>query len=352
MEEIITVESEYEQLKRKMKILRTEVSTLTAQRDELLLRECPRIKAEYDARIGQIELRVFSAQNRLYELKRAIEILQAARNRREQKSSDEAAEQAHKEYEAYEEDLKRKAEDIKSSSTYQEREEEQERKWQTEHNRTAEDTSSENADAAGNAETAGNTETADSAEATDSTEESDSAEAADSTKSTGSTETSANPEQTGETEKQFKSRAEELRYYYRLLVKRLHPDTHPNQTAEEAELLQQTMKAYKNGDLDRLKEIFQTLKDRRSEEKFTDKPEDIAEMKKIIARLEKKKAALQEEIKRIMQDYPYKWKTLLENDEEVAALQKNLANQLNEYEKQYQELLVRFEKLKNGEEPA
>lgn len=346
MEEIITVESEYEYLKRKMKILRTEVSTLTAQRDELLLRECPRIKAEYDARIGQIELRVFSAQNKLYELKRAIEILQAARNRREQKSSEEAAKQAHKEYEAYEEDLKRKAEDIKSSSTYQEREEEQERKWQTEHNRTAEDTSSENAD------TAGNVETDDSSAAADSTEESDSAEAADSTKSAGSTETSANPEQTGETEKQFKSRAEELRYYYRLLVKRLHPDTHPNQTKEEAELLQQTMEAYKNGDLDRLKEIYQTLKDRRSEEKFTDKPEDIAEMKNIIARLEKKKAALQAEINRIMQDYPYKWKTLLENDEEVAALQKNLANQLNEYEKQYQELLVRFEKLKNGEEPA
>jgi hypothetical protein len=313
MEEIITVKSEYEQLKAKLRMLRTEVSTLTARRDELLLRECPHIKAEYDARIGEMELRVFYAQNRLYELKRAIEILQAARNRMEQKSGDEAEEQAHKEYEAYEEELKQKAEDIKNSGKYREREKEQERKWRTAQNRAAEEVS------------------------------------ADGVESADSAESSSNPEQPEGTEKKFTSRAEELRYYYRLLVKRLHPDSNPNQTAEEAKLLQQTMEAYKNGDLDQLKEIYQMLKDSRPTEKFTDTPEDIAEMKKIIARLEKKKTALQEEIERIEQDYPYKWKTLLENEKEVAALQKNLANQLDEYEKQYQEMLMRFEKLKNGE---
>ena len=139
MEEIITVESEYEQLKTKLRMLRAEVSALTARRDELLLRECPRIKAEYDARIGAMELRVFYAQNKLYELKRAIEILQAARNRQEEKSSDEAAEQAHEEYEAYEEDLKQKAEDIKNSGAYREREEEEDRRWRTGPNDAAED---------------------------------------------------------------------------------------------------------------------------------------------------------------------------------------------------------------------
>jgi len=126
------------------------------------------------------------------------------------------------------------------------------------------------------------------------------------------------------------------------LVKRLHPDANPNQTEEEAELLRKTMEAYKNGDLDQLKEIFQTLKDSRPEEEFTDTPEDLAEMEEIIADLEKKRTVLQTEIGQIEQDYPYRWKTLLENEEEVAALQENPADQLDLYERQYQELMEHF----------
>ena len=326
MEEIITVESEYEQLKTKLRMLRAEVSALTARRDELLLRECPRIKAEYDARIGAMELRVFYAQNKLYELKRAIEILQAARNRQEEKSSDEAAEQAHEEYEAYEEDLKQKAEDIKNSGAYREREEEEDRRWRTGPNGAAED----------GIGSEGGTEDSEPFEEKQSIGE----------------ETAANPDETDGTAKKFSSRAAELRYYYRLLVKRLHPDANPNQTAEEAELLRKTMEAYKNGDLDQLKEICQTLKDSRPEEEFTDTPEDLAEMEEIIADLEKKRTVLQTEIGQIEQDYPYRWKTLLENEEEVAAIQKNLADQLDVYERQYQELMERFENLKKGKDPA
>lgn len=349
MEEIITVESEYEQLKTKLRMLRSEVSALTARRDELLLRECPRIKAEYDARIGAMELRVFYAQNKLYELKRAIEILQAARNRQEEKSSDEAAEQAHEEYEAYEEDLKQKAEDIKNSGAYREREEEEDRRWRTGPNGAAEDGigsegGTEDAEPFEEKQSIGE----DAGEDTGAGEDKDAEEG---THGRGD-ETAANPDETDGTAKKFSSRAEELRYYYRLLVKRLHPDANPNQTAEEAELLRKTMEAYKNGDLDQLKEICQTLKDSRPEEEFKDTPEDLAEMEEIIADLEKKRTVLQTEIGQIEQDYPYRWKTLLENEEEVAAIQKNLADQLDVYERQYQELMERFENLKKGEDPA
>lgn len=340
--QLVEAESEYESLKKELIFLRGEIVRLTSLRDELNLRECPRIRAEYDARIGGLELRVYDARAKVQKLKRVIEILQAARNRQEEKTAEEAQKDAGQEYQAYEDDLKKKADDIHTSQAYCQREAEKDQAWQEDQDVSPDE---ENDDSKQNDDDHAEKDASKNPNDEEQEAEDENADAEeDSTSKNDEKEASDNP--------RFHSRAEELRYYYRKLVKALHPDTNPNQTEEEKQMFRDTVEAYRTGDLERLKELYKNLSASGQTEDFQDTPEDIEKMHEILDTLRAKWKRLQEEIQHIKTTFPYIAKDFLADDEAVSARQKELASYLSAYEKQYEELTEVFQKMQQGGNPA
>ena len=312
--ELIKGKSEYESLREHIAALREQIALLTAERDELKFRECPRIQAEYNAKIGYRMLELYRAKARLLQLRRAVEILQAARNRQEKKDAEEAKREARDAYREYEEKLEEDAKKLHETNEYRKREAKKDEEWRKRYG------------ASGGKKTGpGNGE--------------------------GGGDGTANADSAKQDPPKFKSREDALKYYHRKLVKMLHPDANPNQTQEEAALFLEMEKAFQEGDLDKLIEIYDMLMARDAELHLSDTPEDIERLREIAQTLEKKKNALLDEIEAIKTDFPYTAKELLENEEEVEKILQRIKEGLEEIERQYQELLVRFNRLKEGKDP-
>ena len=130
--DLLTVKTEYERLLEEINNLKGVIIALTAERDDLKYHICRDLAAEYNNRIGEIELQVLNAKLRVLELKRTVEILQAWINRQERASEKKAREQAKKEYKEFEEDLNRKAEEAKNANQYREDEAQKEEEWERE----------------------------------------------------------------------------------------------------------------------------------------------------------------------------------------------------------------------------
>ena len=131
----------------------------------------------------------------------------------------------------------------------------------------------------------------------------------------------------------------------------LHPDANPNQTKEEAALFLEAEKAFQEGDLDKLIEIYDMLIAKDAELHLSDTPEDMERLREIAQTLEKKKNALLDEIEEIRSTFPYTAKELLANEEEVEKILRHMEEVREEIEWQYQEMLVRFNRLKEGKDP-
>lgn len=82
MSEVI-IFPEYAQLKLEIEKLRTELSMLMLERDELSYVECKNIEMQYMLKLGALEHRVFEAQCTMLRMKRKLELIQAKRNRQE-----------------------------------------------------------------------------------------------------------------------------------------------------------------------------------------------------------------------------------------------------------------------------
>ena len=350
--EIIQAESEYEHLKKRIAEVRAAVSLLTAQRDELRYRECPRLEAEYNTRIGVLELRVFQARARVLELRRAIEILQAARNRQEQTSAEEAQKKASDEYSEYEQRIREEAERMQRSADYKKDEDEKDDEWRRQNGANGGDGQE---GAGGDGDAAGSGQTGEDPDGEGSGQGSDGKTSgpegsADDTESGGEGDDQDEMEGSGGG-RRFRSREDELKHYYRKLMKLLHPDSHPDQTPEDAQLLQQVMEAYRNGDLERLKALYSQVGEGQVEEEFSNTPDGIRRMKELLAELDEKSHAVQEEIRQIQRRYADAANEFLADEEAVAARQKELAVQYQELMEQYQKLKIRFDRLKEGKDP-
>ena len=82
MAEII-IFPEYEKLTKEIKKLRTELSMLLLERDELKLVICKNIETKYMLELGGIEHKAFKLQCAMLRLKRKVELIQAKLNRQE-----------------------------------------------------------------------------------------------------------------------------------------------------------------------------------------------------------------------------------------------------------------------------
>ncbi len=74
---------EYEALKAEVEKLRTELSMLLLERDELLYVECRNLEMQYMLTLGSLEYRIYEAQCEALRLRRKAELIQAKKNRSE-----------------------------------------------------------------------------------------------------------------------------------------------------------------------------------------------------------------------------------------------------------------------------
>ena len=283
---IVPSQSEAESLRLEIMRLRVEVLDLTAERDRLKYRVCPAILADYNRRIGQIELEIMEVVLRVRKLRRMIEVLQAARNRGEDPDYEEAVRTADSEYRAYEQEVHEKAEEYRNASA----------------GRTY-----------GQADSDGNQDT----------------------------ENGEEEDQQG-ADKYDREDKEELGALYRRIMKELHPDVNPDITPEELDLLHQAMEAYKNGDIETLRKIAAILDGRSIEDKVI---EEIDQLRRIRDDLAFLKESLLAEIEDIKTSFPYTLKDFLNNKEAVRKKQEELRETLARWQEQEKVLQERLDQL-------
>lgn len=289
--DLIAVKSEYERLLEEINNLKGVITALTAERDDLKYHICRDLAAEYNSRIGEIELQVLNAKLRVLELKRTVEILQAWINRQERASEKKAREQAKKEYKEFEDDLNRKAEEAKNANQYKEDETQKEEEWEKEQ------------------------------------EEREQAE-------------------DGASFRKYRSRNEEMKALYRKIVKALHPDMNPNITDAMKQMFQEAVDAYNKGVIDKLREIAALIDEGNlSGDGFKDSQESVGKLKEIIEGLKLRIDELMEEIEEIKTSFPYTMKDFLEDDKKVTKRQKELTKLLYEYGEQIEELEKRIDEM-------
>lgn len=79
----VIVFPDFEKLKSEVDKMRTELSMLLLERDELQFVICKNIETEYMLKLGSIEYKAYEAQCAVLRLKRKIELIQAKKNRQE-----------------------------------------------------------------------------------------------------------------------------------------------------------------------------------------------------------------------------------------------------------------------------
>jgi hypothetical protein len=99
----IILSPEYSELKTEIEKLRTELSMLVLERDNLLLVECKNIEMAYMLALGNLEYKAYELNCACLRLKRKIELIQAKKNRQEKinlEAIEETLDQEFAEYQA------------------------------------------------------------------------------------------------------------------------------------------------------------------------------------------------------------------------------------------------------------
>ena len=296
--------SEYERLLEEVKQLQARLVWLTALRDDLTDHVCPALRALYEEKIAFLERELLAAQIDLREKQRILELLQADMNRRKKPSFEQAEKQARQEHKRYEEDLKHRAEEAKKFRDYWTNQS----KWQ-QHDQAEKNRPSEKTDLSGK-----------------------------------SREDAAG---------RILPPSEELKSLYRKIVKRLHPDVHPDPTPREKELLRQAQEAYKIGDLEKMRGIWEEITGLDPPEThYEDSEEGREQLRALVKVLQAKCTSLEREILKIRSEYPYTMKAFLDDENAVEERRRELKNQIREVrgmDRQLAEYIERMKKQMGGE---
>ena len=272
--------SEYDSLLAEVQKLKDEIAELTAEKDDLELHICRGIQAEYDHKIGGLEYQITAYNLEIEKLRSTIEYMQAAINKGQQATRQEAEESAEEELHSFYEDLDRKAKKIKREQEYARQRQEQDKENAKKSGYEPEDEPEDEAEEEGEPWQ-------------------------------DSARKNINP-------------AVELKSLYHKIVKALHPDMNPDITEREKALLDDAIKAYSAGDLERLREIAEMIDDADISARFQNTEEGIEELKALRDQLLSRRQSLADDIERIKNSFPYNMIDFLADDEAVEARQREL----------------------------
>ena len=259
-------------LRAEVRALRELLTSLVAERDNLVNVVLRDIEAAYMRELGILEAEAYRAECDARILKAKMEQLQARLNREEQVREKEVDETIQAQYEAYKKLYEEFVRKVNEAAAYRQQREQQ---------KTAQARPSQEQAAAPKA--AGE-------------KQSDPARP-------------ALPEQKDEAKPEPETEEQELKRLYRKIVKAMHPDLHPDQDAATKDLFKRAILAYKDFNLQMLREIDAMLGS--EAEMQTENPEEGLEKEK--ARLLGLIHKVRMEIRSIKNRYPYTLKALLDD---------------------------------------
>ena len=320
--EIVLTEaiSEYESLIKEVQQLKMVVAALEAEKDDLELNVCRRLSAEYDEKIGHLEMQITGYNLEIERLRTIIESMQAAINRDDKITPEEAGKAADEKLKDFYDDLGERAKKAKEDEEFAKKRAKQDEK---------------NAKDTGYSEK-GSEEEGEEFDWDEFFKNMDDFGKAfeDFFKSFGGAFSGEDTNNRGDSRSESFDRgdsarknvnpAKELKSLYRRIVKALHPDNKKNRTAKDDELLMEAKKAFEEGDLERLRQIAEMIEDEDIETRFKDSPEDIKALKDLKQRLKTRLLYLEREVHHIKSSFPYNAKDFLSDEAAVAAKQDEL----------------------------
>ncbi len=314
MDEVI-VSDAYHQIKEEIQRLQAVVAALTQERDELLYYICPELAARYAKEIGDYQNRINYQEMMILEIKRRIEIAQAALNREKAVSPEAVDEQIHREYQEFHEKVNQQFEEAEEAKRQQQEREQQrqeyEQRWQERYGAEGDTGSSAEGDSGGKTE-----------------QEDPHEDAGDEPQ-----------DQSGKDKTKKPPTAKEL---YRKIIKKLHPDVNPNVTEREKELFRKATEAYEKGDIATLQEIYDEIFGN-VEGTETGRELTYEELVTLKEKLESRIRSLQSEIEKIKTEFPYSQKELLDNPEELKEKQEAFNKLIHQYEEEIKRLTAILE---------
>lgn len=246
----VIVFPDFEKLKSEVEKMRTELSMLLLERDELQFVVCKNIETEYMLKLGSIEYKAYEAECAALRLKRKIELIQAKKNRQEKVILSAIEETLDNEFAEYQKQLN---EQIDKMNDALERSK-------------AEVLSDED--------------------------------------------------------------NKELKKLYRKIVKALHPDINPDVSEAQAQLFDNAVSAYRNGDLGTLRIIGEMVGNNLLPEQHKDAMTQLVEERE---RLQGVLKSIRESIDHIKSEYPYTMKDILEDPEKTEQKKQEFESILEQY---------------------
>ncbi len=326
MSDEIIVTDALNKLKEEIQLLKITLSNLLQQRDDLTYHICPELRAKYAKEIGDYQNKANSLEIVMLELKRKIEITRAALNREKTVSEQEVNDQVKQEYQQFHQKVDEEYRKSKEFQEEQERKEEKRRhyeeQWQSKYGDG--DEAKQDSDDDGSDSRESNANTSEECHRDKSDEQASDAE------SNGEESGDTDTEDNASGHKARKSAPLTAKELYRKIVKRLHPDMNPDATEHEMELFRKATKAYEEGDILTLQEIYDEIFGFESEKESHE--ETMEELTALKDRLLKQISRVTKEIDRIKSEFPYTEKELLDNPAALKAKQDAILQHIKECE--------------------
>ena len=284
---ILNEDETISRLRKEIRLLREELAALLSEKNNLELVECRRLQAVYSVEIESLLGELYRKQYELRYLKREIQLIRAALNRQETVT-----------VEALEERLKKEDTEFRARFDEFMRKVYEAREYQKKHTQDPEEARSP--------------DTADSV-----------------------------PPEEDRRSPEYRKKL------YRNIVKAMHPDLHPDQTSEEADLFKKANIAYEDGDTDTLEMIWQTVSGGKAEPNPEDS--DQVQLEALLserARLTELILLLRRDIDRIRSSFPYNLKDILEDPEKLEQRKAEIRVRIDEAEKDTEKSRSVLEELK------
>lgn len=326
--------NEFEKLKERINLLKAEIARLTQEKHDLEYEEGPRLTALFMEKVGDLVNLMEALELTISELKYRIRLVQRALNRAEALKKEQMDQKVSEEYQEYHKKVDekfRQAKEAKEQENAREQKQaEQEKRYnqrQEEKNKTTREMAK--TDSVESQQKQGKTfhENSGTGEKQDNTSQKDSG---------------ANDKKEDEfSGMTFKQKVKEL---YRRIVKKLHPDMNPNVTDREKELWLKAQEAYQEFDLETLESIYDEITQVAAED-IEETEDGLEKLLQMVERLERQRDELLAEIAAIKSDFPFDQKAFLEDEEQVATVQKAMGEKIEQYRDQIKQLTEYLEQL-------